>query len=168
MLGIAYHDVEDRDPDQAVVAVRTERMIEQLAWLRENDYKPVTVDQIMAARNGGPELPPKAVLLSFDDGYSSFYTRVLPVLRAYNWHCIAGAGRDLGRHAAEPTGGFRRHAAQAFGLPDLGSGAGSLQVRTGGNRCAHRCQSQRCAGQPPGQPAAGRRDPSLRSGHQTL
>ena len=27
VLGIAYHDVEDRDPDQAVVAVRTERMI---------------------------------------------------------------------------------------------------------------------------------------------
>ncbi|KOY00976.1 poly-beta-1,6-N-acetyl-D-glucosamine N-deacetylase PgaB [Pseudomonas nunensis] len=88
VLGIAYHDVEDRDPDQAVVAVRTERMIEQLAWLRENNYKPVTVDQIIAARNGGPELPPKAILLSFDDGYSSFYTRVLPVLRAYNWHAL--------------------------------------------------------------------------------
>jgi biofilm PGA synthesis lipoprotein PgaB len=79
VLGIAYHDVEDRDPDQAVVAVRTERMIEQLAWLRENGYKPVTVDQIMAARKGGPELPAKAVLLSFDDGYASFYTRELPV-----------------------------------------------------------------------------------------
>ncbi|MHC8316817.1 poly-beta-1,6-N-acetyl-D-glucosamine N-deacetylase PgaB [Pseudomonas sp. LB3P31] len=88
VLGIAYHDVEDRDPDQAVVAVRTERMIEQLAWLRENNYKPVTVDQIMAARSGGPELPPRAILLSFDDGYSSFYTRVMPVLRAYNWHAL--------------------------------------------------------------------------------
>ena len=88
VLGIAYHDVEDRDPDQAVVAVHTERMIEQLAWLRENNYKPVSVDQIMAARNGGPELPPRAILLSFDDGYASFYTRVLPVLRAYNWHAL--------------------------------------------------------------------------------
>lgn len=88
VLGIAYHDVEDRDPDQALVAVRTERMIEQLAWLRENGYKPVTVDQIIAARKGGAELPAKAILLSFDDGYSSFYTRVLPVLRAYNWHAL--------------------------------------------------------------------------------
>ena len=88
MLGIAYHDIEDRDPDQAVVAVRTERMIEQLAWLRENDYKPVTIDQILAAHKGGPELPAKAILLSFDDGYASFYTRVLPVLRAYNWHAL--------------------------------------------------------------------------------
>ncbi|MEO8493160.1 MAG: poly-beta-1,6-N-acetyl-D-glucosamine N-deacetylase, partial [Pseudomonas sp.] len=46
-LGIAYHDIEDRDPDQAVVAVRTERLIDQLAWLRENGYQPVSVDQIL-------------------------------------------------------------------------------------------------------------------------
>jgi len=88
VLGIAYHDIEDRDPDQRVVAVRTERMIEQLAWLRENGYRPVTVDQILAARKGGPELPAKAILLTFDDGYSSFYTRVLPVLRSYHWPAV--------------------------------------------------------------------------------
>ncbi|TVT79320.1 poly-beta-1,6-N-acetyl-D-glucosamine N-deacetylase PgaB [Pseudomonas sp. H3(2019)] len=88
VLGIAYHDVEDRDPDQAIVAVRTERLIEQLAWLRENGYQAVTVDQVMAARKGGPELPPKAIVLSFDDGYSSFYTRVMPVLRAYKWPAL--------------------------------------------------------------------------------
>ena len=87
-LGIAYHDVEDRDPDQAVVAVRTERLIEQLAWLRENGYQAVSVDQILAARRGGPALPPKAVMLSFDDGYSSFYTRVMPILRAYHWPAL--------------------------------------------------------------------------------
>ncbi|MFK7459904.1 poly-beta-1,6-N-acetyl-D-glucosamine N-deacetylase PgaB [Pseudomonas sp. Env-10] len=87
-LGIAYHDVEDRDPDQAVVAVRTERLIEQLAWLRENGYQAVSVDQILAARRGGPALPPKAVVLSFDDGYSSFYTRVMPILRAYHWPAL--------------------------------------------------------------------------------
>ena len=87
-LGIAYHDVEDNDPDQAVVAVRTERLIEQLAWLRENGYQAVSVDQVLAARRGGPTLPPKAVMLSFDDGYSSFYTRVMPILRAYNWPAL--------------------------------------------------------------------------------
>jgi biofilm PGA synthesis lipoprotein PgaB len=89
VLGIAYHDVDDKDPDQAVVAVRTERLIEQLAWLRENGYQPVSVDQVLAARKkGGPDLPPKAVMLSFDDGYSSFYTRVMPVLRAYKWPAL--------------------------------------------------------------------------------
>ncbi|QXI31363.1 poly-beta-1,6-N-acetyl-D-glucosamine N-deacetylase PgaB [Pseudomonas vanderleydeniana] len=87
-LSLTYHDIEDRDPDQEVVAVRTERLIAQLAWLRENHYRPVTVDQILAARSGGPELPPKAVLLTFDDGYSSFYTRVMPILRSYHWPAV--------------------------------------------------------------------------------
>ena len=104
VLGIAYHDVEDRDPDQAVVAVRTERLLEQLAWLRENNYKPVTIDQILAARKGGPELPPKAILLSFDDVYSSFYTRVLPVLRAYQWHALlAPVGTWIDTPANQPV-----------------------------------------------------------------
>ena len=71
-----------------MVAVRTERLIEQLAWLRENGYQAVSVDQILAARRGGPALPPKAVMLSFDDGYSSFYTRVMPILRAYHWPAL--------------------------------------------------------------------------------
>lgn len=87
-LSLTYHDIEDSDPDQAVVAVRTERLLEQLAWLRENGYRPVTVDQILAARNGGPELPPRAILLTFDDGYASFYTRVMPLLRSYQWPAL--------------------------------------------------------------------------------
>ena len=55
MLGIAYHDVEDRDPDQAVVAVRTERMIEQLAWLRENVHGQgarITIQELMKNATG--------------------------------------------------------------------------------------------------------------------
>lgn len=103
-LGIAYHDIEDRDPDQAVVAVRTERLIEQLAWLRENGYQPVTVDQILAARSGGAELPPKAILLTFDDGYSSFYTRVMPILRSYHWPAVlAPVGAWIDTPADQPV-----------------------------------------------------------------
>ena len=103
-LGIAYHDVEDRDPDQAVVAVRTERLIEQLAWLHNNGYQPVTVDQILAARRGGAELAPKAILLSFDDGYASFYTRVMPILRSYQWPALlAPVGAWIDTPADQPV-----------------------------------------------------------------
>lgn len=87
-LTLAYHDVEDEDPDQTFLSVRTDRLVGQLAWLRENGYQPVTVDQILTARQGGTPLPPKAVLLSFDDGYRSFYDRVLPILKAYQWPAV--------------------------------------------------------------------------------
>ncbi|WP_258130617.1 poly-beta-1,6-N-acetyl-D-glucosamine N-deacetylase PgaB [Achromobacter anxifer] len=87
-LALAYHDVEDEDPDQGFLSVRTDRLAEQLAWLRANGYQAVTVDQILAARQGGKPLPERAVLLSFDDGYRSFYTRVLPILKAYQWPAL--------------------------------------------------------------------------------
>lgn len=88
VLALAYHDVEDADASQAYMSVRSANLIEQLAWLKANGYQAVSVDQLLAARQGGPALPDKAVLLSFDDGYSSFYTRVLPILKAYQWPAV--------------------------------------------------------------------------------
>ncbi|CDL80401.1 poly-beta-1,6-N-acetyl-D-glucosamine N-deacetylase PgaB [Xenorhabdus cabanillasii] len=85
---LAYHDVEDDGADQRFMSVRTSALNEQFAWLRANGYQPITVDQILAANQGGTPLPPKAVLLTFDDGYSSFYHRVFPLLKAYNWPAI--------------------------------------------------------------------------------
>ncbi len=87
-LALGYHDVEDSDPDQSFVSVTTERLEEQFSWLRENGYQPITVDQILTASEGGESLPEKAVLLTFDDGYRSFYTRVFPLLKAYNWPAV--------------------------------------------------------------------------------
>ena len=36
------------------MAVRTDNLIEQFNWLRENGYQPVSIAQILAARQGGP------------------------------------------------------------------------------------------------------------------
>nr|WP_298114124.1 poly-beta-1,6-N-acetyl-D-glucosamine N-deacetylase PgaB [uncultured Pseudomonas sp.] len=88
VLALAYHDVEDRDADQTFMSVRTANLIEQLAWLKANGYQAVSVDQLLAARQGGPALPDKALLLSFDDGYASFHSRVLPILKAYRWPAV--------------------------------------------------------------------------------
>jgi biofilm PGA synthesis lipoprotein PgaB len=60
-------------------------LINQFTWLDANGYVPVSLSEIMAARAGGKPLPPRAVLLTFDDGYASFYTRVLPLLELYQF-----------------------------------------------------------------------------------
>lgn len=87
-LVLAYHGVQDDQADQTLLAVRTDQLVAQLHWLRENGYQAISVDQILTAQNGGPALPPKAVLLSFDDGYKDFLTRVLPLLNAFQWPAI--------------------------------------------------------------------------------
>lgn len=87
-LALAYHAVQDNQADQTYLAVRTDQLLAQLNWLHHNGYQAVSVDQIQTAQNGGTPLPSKAVLLSFDDGYMDFYTRVMPMLHAFNWPAV--------------------------------------------------------------------------------
>lgn len=101
-LAICYHDVEDEVADERYLSVRTSALNDQMAWLRDNGYTAVSVKQILAAHEGGKPLPEKAVLLSFDDGYSSFYNRVYPLLKAYNWPAMwAPVGKWLDTPADE-------------------------------------------------------------------
>lgn len=90
---LCYHDVRDnlRDtleswPERTVLD--TYDLIQQFEWLRENGYNMVSLDAILTARNGGKKLPPNALLLTFDDGYRSMYTRVFPLLKLFNYPAI--------------------------------------------------------------------------------
>ncbi|WP_212589898.1 poly-beta-1,6-N-acetyl-D-glucosamine N-deacetylase PgaB [Bordetella genomosp. 7] len=101
---LGYHDVEDSDPDQRFLSVRTDRLVQQFTWLRENGYQPVSLAQIMTARDGGAPLPENAVLLTFDDGYRSSLTRVLPILRAFNWPAVvAPVGKWMDTPQGQPV-----------------------------------------------------------------
>lgn len=89
-IALCYHNIEDQDPDQTYDGVTTSRLIEQLSWLQHEGYTAISIDDLLAARAGRKSLPEKAMLLSFDDGYASFYTRVYPVLRAFHFPAVVG------------------------------------------------------------------------------
>jgi peptidoglycan/xylan/chitin deacetylase (PgdA/CDA1 family) len=57
----------------------------QLEWLDENGYQAVTLEQVEEAWYEGGTLPPKPVVLSFDDGYRPQFTFALPQLRKHGW-----------------------------------------------------------------------------------
>lgn len=87
---LCYHDVRDdvdADIDRDPNAVSSRQLAAQFEWLRQNGYTPVSIAQLDAARRGTP-LPPKAVLLTFDDGYVSFYTRIFPLLKLYRYPAV--------------------------------------------------------------------------------
>jgi biofilm PGA synthesis lipoprotein PgaB len=138
LLALAYHDVDDREADQAYLAVRTANLIEQLAWLRENGFQAISVDQLLAASQGGPALPEKALLLSFDDGYSSFYNRVLPILKAYRWPAIlAPVGAWMDTPAGHPVdfGGLPTPRERFLTWPQIREIAESGLVEIGAHSC---------------------------------
>jgi biofilm PGA synthesis lipoprotein PgaB len=83
-FALCYHNIEDEAPDQHYVGVTTRRLVEQLSWLQRNGFHAVSVDDILAARSVRKPLSDKAYLISFDDGFESFYTRAFPILKAFN------------------------------------------------------------------------------------
>jgi peptidoglycan/xylan/chitin deacetylase (PgdA/CDA1 family) len=59
--------------------------VEQMKWLDEHGYEGVTLDQVEDAWYKGGKLPPKPVVLSFDDGYLSQYVAAFPALEHFHW-----------------------------------------------------------------------------------
>lgn len=101
LIVLAYHDVRDdvgshgdRDPD----AISTDHLVSHFDWLKANGYHVVSLEQVVQASHGGAPLPKDAVLLTFDDGLKSFYTRVYPLLRAYDYpavQALVGSWMDM-------------------------------------------------------------------------
>ena len=89
---LSYHDIRDSvdaDLDQESTALSTKHLAQHFAWLHAHGYHPVSVDAILNAQAGKKSLPAKAVLLTFDDGYQSVYSRVYPLLKLYGYPAVA-------------------------------------------------------------------------------
>ena len=87
-MALSYHEVLADNEPMTPTAVRASDLARQFAWLQANGFHPVSVDQILAARAGGPPLPPQAILLTFDDGFLDFYTRAFPLLKLFNYPAV--------------------------------------------------------------------------------
>ena len=63
------------------MAVSPASFAAQMEWLAKNDYRVVKLSQLTGYLEGKEPLPPKAVVVTFDDGYESVYKFAYPVLR---------------------------------------------------------------------------------------
>ena len=82
---LAYHRVADPgdpgfDACRRNVSATPEAFREQMDYAAEH-FHPVSLEQVAAALDGGPRLPARPLLVTFDDGYRDNLTAALPVLR---------------------------------------------------------------------------------------
>lgn len=57
----------------------------QMDWLDQQGYEAVTLEAVEEAWYHSGTLPPKPIVISFDDGYRPQYTFALPTLRKHGW-----------------------------------------------------------------------------------
>jgi biofilm PGA synthesis lipoprotein PgaB len=89
-VSVAFHDVVDRAEQLESDGVTTDRLLRFFDWLKGSGWKVISLDDVAAAGKGIRPLPDKAILLTFDDGYASVYTRVFPLLLAYRYPAVIG------------------------------------------------------------------------------
>ncbi|MGB9707043.1 MAG: polysaccharide deacetylase family protein, partial [Microgenomates group bacterium] len=78
---LMYHHVGDK---QNWLYVRPEIFSQQMDYLLNKGYTTVTLQEVAANLISGALLPPKPVVITFDDGYRDFFTNAFTVLRSRN------------------------------------------------------------------------------------
>jgi peptidoglycan/xylan/chitin deacetylase (PgdA/CDA1 family) len=79
---LAYHRIGTRASRMFVSAEKFEA---QLEFLRRNDYRVIRLADLPDFLDGRRPLPPKSVVITFDDGHVSTYQHAFPLLVRYGY-----------------------------------------------------------------------------------
>lgn len=78
-----YHDIL---PEKKVFFdVTPDELRQHFELIRQQHLNPITLDQLVTHLRTGLPLPPKPILLSFDDGYAGHYQHVFPMLKEFGY-----------------------------------------------------------------------------------
>lgn len=85
---LMYHHIRinprPRDPVWAALNVSPQQLEEQFNYLVSSNFHAVSLDDLYSNLQGGKALPSNPIVLTFDDGYSSFYEAAFPLLQKYH------------------------------------------------------------------------------------
>lgn len=86
---LTYHRIAESGPaGLASYRVSQDAFAEQMAFLRDSGYSVLSLQQFRDAHVQGLTVPPRSVLLTFDDGYRDFAERALPVLEKHGFPAV--------------------------------------------------------------------------------
>jgi len=85
-ITIVYHDITRKVIETDDMPI--DEFVKQLDFFKSEGYQPISIKQLEEAAAGKRTLPHKALLLTFDDAYLSFYEVVFPLLQLYKYPAV--------------------------------------------------------------------------------
>jgi peptidoglycan/xylan/chitin deacetylase (PgdA/CDA1 family) len=86
---LMYHYIrvnpDPRDRTGFALSVTPAAFHSQMDYLARNHFNVIPLSQAVAAIRAHGPLPPRPVVLTFDDGYADFYTTAVPEMRRYGF-----------------------------------------------------------------------------------
>ena len=84
---LIYHNVVKDSPKE--LEITANHFEKQMSFLKEHNYKTLTLDELYDFVQGNKNFPDRSVMLTFDDGLKSHYTYVYPILKRYGFTAVA-------------------------------------------------------------------------------
>lgn len=81
-----YHAISDHFHSPLVMKV--DHFKEQMDYLQKEGYQTITLDDLYDHVMTNKPLPPKPIIITFDDGYVDNYTTALPILERHNFKAV--------------------------------------------------------------------------------
>lgn len=97
---LMYHHILNETSRHNDYTISPEAFRSDLAYLKAQGYTPVLIRDLLAYANEGKALPEKPVMITFDDGYESFYEYAFPILQEMEFPAVFSV---VGRYADEYT-----------------------------------------------------------------
>jgi len=131
---LMYHEVNEPAQAWSRLAVSPAAFREQLAYLHDAGCTTLTAGRLAALLAAGDQVPPRTVVLTFDDGFEDFHRHAVPALA---WHgftatvfVTTGWVRDAGAAAAASRPGHMLSWAQVAEVTSAG-------MEVGAHSCEH-------------------------------
>ena len=80
---LCYHEVDNNGPRKDVWSVSAQNLEQHILYLKAEGYYFADLGEYIAYCKGEVSLPEKTVMLTFDDGYASFYNKAYPLLKKH-------------------------------------------------------------------------------------
>ena len=86
---IMYHLITDKPKYIGKYGVTPLEIEKDLQYLKDNDYNTIVIQDLIDFVERGKRLPKKPIVLTFDDGNTSDYTILFPLLQEYDMKAVA-------------------------------------------------------------------------------
>lgn len=103
---LAYHRVSEDQNGKLTISV--ERLDEQLGVLKRHGYQSITFSDLKNLEITGLPLPPRPVLLTFDDDYLTVHRYAYPLLKKHKFQATVFLPHDSAGNFSHLVGGSER------------------------------------------------------------
>jgi peptidoglycan/xylan/chitin deacetylase (PgdA/CDA1 family) len=131
---LMYHEVNDPAEAWRSLAVPPPVFREQLRYLHDGGYATLTAGKLATLLAEGGPVPPRSVVLTFDDGFEDFHRHAVPALAEYGFTATVFVTTSWVQDAGSASAASRPGRMLSWGQIGESLGAG---MEVGAHSCQH-------------------------------